>query len=64
VQRPSIAAILLALIPFCGICFSVSLWDRETPVVIGLPFNLFWIIAWVLITPALMSWAYRIEKRR
>jgi hypothetical protein len=54
----------LALIPFFGICFSIALWDRVTPVVVGLPFNLFWIIAWVFITPALMSLAYRIEKRR
>jgi hypothetical protein len=63
-KRPSIASILLALIPCCGICFSVPLWDRVTPVVMGLPFNLFWIIAWVFATPILMSLAYRIEKRR
>jgi hypothetical protein len=54
----------LALVPFFGLCFSVSLWDRVTPVVMGLPFNLFWIIAWVFVTPALMALAYRIEKRR
>jgi Protein of unknown function (DUF3311) len=64
VKRPSIPAIVLALIPFVGVCFSVSLWDRLTPVVMGLPFNLFWIIAWVIVTPALMTLAYRIEKRR
>ncbi len=63
-KRPSIAAILLALIPFIGVCFSVPLWDRVTPVVMGLPFNLFWIIAWVIVTPALMAFVYRIEKRR
>jgi hypothetical protein len=64
VKRPSIAAIVLALIPFIGICFSVSVWDRVTPVVMGLPFNLFWIMCWVVLTPALMAVAYRIEKRR
>jgi hypothetical protein len=27
-RKPSLGAILLALIPFVAICFSVSLWDR------------------------------------
>lgn len=45
-------------------CFSVPLWDRVTPRVLGLPFNLFWIVVWLLLTPALMSIVYRMEKRR
>lgn len=45
-------------------CFSVSLWDRATPVVFGLPFNIFWLLAWILITPVVMSLAYRQERRR
>jgi len=34
------------------------------PVVLGLPFNLFWMLAWACVTPLLMLWAYRIERRR
>ena len=64
VKKPSIWSILLALIPFCGMCFSVRLWDRLTPHVLGLPFNLFWIMAWNTVTPILMYLAYQIEKRR
>jgi hypothetical protein len=64
IKRPSIGSIVLALIPFGGLCFSVSLWDRVTPRVLGLPFNIFWILAWLSLTPALMSLVYRIEKRR
>ncbi len=64
VKKPSIVSILLATIPFCGICFSVALWDRVTPAVLGLPFNMFWMVAWIVATPLLMSIAYRIEKRR
>ncbi len=36
---------ILASIPFLAICFSVPLWDRVYPLVFGLPFNLFWLIA-------------------
>ena len=57
-------ALLLGLIPFLAICFSVALWDRIEPTVFGLPFNLFWLILWTLITPLLMWGAYRFEVPR
>jgi hypothetical protein len=63
-KRPSIGSIILALVPFAGMCFSVPLWDRVTPRVLGLPFSIFWILAWLALTPALMGIVYRIEKRR
>jgi Protein of unknown function (DUF3311) len=64
VHRPCIGAILLGLIPFVAVCFSVSLWDRVYPVVLGLPFNFFWLISWLLLTPVCMWGAYRLETRR
>jgi len=45
-------------------CFSVSLWDRVEPMVFGLPFNLSWLIAWIVLTPLCMAIAYRIEAAR
>ena len=62
-RKPSIGAILLALIPFIAICFSVSLWDRIYPIVLGLPFNFFWLIAWLLLTPLCLWGAYWVEVR-
>jgi hypothetical protein len=64
VRKPSPWSIFLASIPFCGMCFSVALWDRLEPHVLGLPFNLFWIVAWNALTPVLMALVFRIEKRR
>lgn len=63
-RRPSLAAILLGFIPFVATCFTVSLWDRIDPVVLGLPFNLFWLILWLLLTPLFLWGAYRIEVPR
>ncbi len=60
-RRPSPGAILLGLIPFVAVGFTVSLWDRIYPMVLGLPFNLFWLILWILLTPACMWAAYRLE---
>ena len=62
-KKPSLAAILLGLIPFAGMCFSVPLWDRVDPMVMGLPFNLFWLLAWIVLTPVCMWGAYRAETR-
>ena len=63
-KPPSLASILLGLIPFSATCFSVSLWDRIYPIVFGLPFNMFWVILWLFLTPLCMWGAYHIEKIR
>lgn len=56
-----VAVILLGLIPFAAICFSVSLWDRIHPLVLGLPFNFFWLIMWALLTPLCMWASYVLQ---
>jgi hypothetical protein len=60
-KRPSLGSILLGLIPFAGACFSVALWDRVYPMVLGLPFNFFWLISWLLLTPLCLWGAYRLD---
>ena len=62
-KRPSLGALLLGLIPFFAVCFSVSWWDRVYPMVLGLPFNFFWLILWLFLTPVCMWGAYRLETR-
>ncbi len=63
-KRPSLGAILCGLIPFVAVCFSVPLWDRIYPTVLGIPFNFFWLISWLVLTPLCMWGAYRLEARR
>jgi hypothetical protein len=63
-KRPSAGAIALGAVPFAAMCFSVALWDRVHPMVLGLPFNLFWLICWIALTPVFMGIAYRLEKPR
>jgi len=62
-QKPSAGALLMGLIPFIAMCFSVAAWDRVSPMVLGLPFNLFWLVLWLLLTPLCMWRAYRLEVR-
>ena len=62
-RKPTLGAVLWGLIPFAGTCFSVSLWDRIEPRVLGLPFSFFWLISWLFLTPLCMWRAYRIEAK-
>ena len=63
-KRPSLGSILLGLIPFAAICFPVVLWDRVYPMILGLPFNFFWLVLWLVLTPLCMWGAYRLEVPR
>ena len=62
-RKPSLGSILFGLIPFVAICFSIPLWDRVYPMLLGLPFNLFWLIAWILLTPLCMWGSYKLEMK-
>jgi hypothetical protein len=61
VKPPSLAALALGAIPFVAMCFSVALWDRIQPMLFGVPFNLCWLILWIVLTPCFLWFAYRIE---
>jgi Protein of unknown function (DUF3311) len=63
-RKPSLAALSLALIPFVAMCFSVPLWDRVDPMLLGLPFNMAWLIAWIVLSSLCMWCVYRIESAR
>jgi hypothetical protein len=63
-KAPSFEALLYAALPFIAMCLTVPVWDRVYPMVVGLPFNLFWLILWTLLTPVCLWRAYRIEAAR
>ena len=64
VRRPSYGALLFGLTPFAAMCFSVSAWDRVDPMVLGLPFNFFWLLSWIVLTPVCLRVAYHLETSR
>lgn len=63
-SKPSLLALLLGLLPFVGMCLSVPLWDRVHPMLLGLPFNLFWLTVWIVLTTLCLWAAYRLESSR
>jgi hypothetical protein len=63
-KQPSMKAVLIGLVPFIGMCLSVPLWDRIYPRVLGMPFNLFWLSMWIVLSSGCMELAHRVEKKR
>lgn len=58
-MSPRAVAAVCAVIPALALTLGVALVDRLEPRILGLPFVLAWIVAWVLLTPAFMWVAYR-----
>lgn len=61
-NRSKYWSVVLAILPFLGMCFSVPLWDRVYPLVLGIPFNMAWLIAWIPLTSLCLWGAYRLGK--
>jgi hypothetical protein len=57
-RRHPVAALVLALIPVVALVAGLPFVNRLQPVVLGLPFLLFWILGWVLVTPIFLTVAY------
>ena len=64
VNKPSPLALALGLVPFIAMCFTVALWDRVEPMILGVPFNLAWLMGWIVLTAVCMAAAYRVEAAR
>ena len=56
-------ALLLGSIPFLMLVFALPFVNRLEPVILGMPFLLFWIMAWVIMTPVILFLAYRLERK-
>jgi hypothetical protein len=56
-------ALRFALIPFLTLVLALPFVNRERPFVFGLPFLLFWIVFWVLLTPFILMAAYWAERK-
>jgi hypothetical protein len=54
---------VLAAIPFVGILAGIFFANRVEPYVLGLPFALFWVVAWVVVSAGLMAIVYRLDTR-
>ncbi|MGM0922239.1 MAG: DUF3311 domain-containing protein [Bacillota bacterium] len=52
---------LLGLVPFIGMLGLLPIVNRVTPYVLGVPFILFWIVMWVLLTSGIMLLIFKLD---
>jgi uncharacterized protein DUF3311 len=52
----------LAVVPAIGMLGGVPFANRVRPYVLGLPFLLFWVTAWVVLTSAIMWLIYALDR--
>ena len=55
--------LVIAFIPALALVAGLPFVNRLEPVVLGLPFLLFWILGWVLATPLFLAAAYLVAAR-
>jgi hypothetical protein len=53
----------LGILPFIMLVLAIPFVNTVEPVVLGLPFLLFWIVLWVLLTPICLFLVYRFEPK-
>ena len=53
----------LAALPFLGVLVGIFFANRVEPYVLGLPFALFWVTLWVVLTAVIMATIYHLDHR-
>ncbi|MFL6556157.1 MAG: DUF3311 domain-containing protein [Bacillus sp. (in: firmicutes)] len=51
----------LALIPFIGLLGGVPFANKVTPYIFGMPFVLFYIVLWVVLTSGIMAIIFKLD---
>ncbi len=51
----------LAVLPFLAMLVGPFFVNRVTPTILGMPFLLAWLVAWILLTAAIMAIIFRFD---
>ena len=52
---------LLGVLPFLGFFVGIIFANRVEPYVLGMPFILFWVVLWVVLTAVVMGAIYALD---
>ncbi|AMW98000.1 DUF3311 domain-containing protein [Rummeliibacillus stabekisii] len=52
---------LLALIPFVGLLGGIPFANKVTPYVFGMPFLLFYVVLWVVLSSGIMAIVFKLD---
>lgn len=52
---------LLLWIPFIGMCLCIPIANKIEPYILGLPFLLFWITLWMVLSSLILVIVYKLD---
>ena len=52
---------VLLIIPFIGMCVLLPVADRIEPYILGVPFLLFWIVLWMILSSVVLLIVYILD---
>nr|WP_285877000.1 DUF3311 domain-containing protein [Fictibacillus phosphorivorans] len=52
---------MLLLIPFIGLCVLLPLANRIEPYILGMPFLLFWVVLWMILSSVTLLIVYKLD---
>ncbi len=53
----------IAAVPFVGVLVGMFFANSVEPYVLGLPFAMFWVVMWVVVSSGQMAVVYRLDAR-
>lgn len=53
----------LMLLPFLGILGGIPFANKVTPYILGMPFILFWLVGWVIMTSVIIGIVYHFDPK-
>ena len=54
----------LTALPFLGVLVGIFLVNTVEPYVLGMPFAMFWLVLWVVLTAGIMALVGALDRRR
>jgi hypothetical protein len=60
-RREGVMFRALALLPFLAMLIGPFFLNRVTPFILGMPFLLAWLVAWILLTAAIMAVIFKLD---
>ncbi|MCD4838928.1 MULTISPECIES: DUF3311 domain-containing protein [Neobacillus] len=52
---------VLLIIPFIGMCVLLPIANRIEPYILGMPFLLFWIVLWMVLSSLVLFIVYKLD---
>jgi Protein of unknown function (DUF3311) len=54
---------ILSMVPFIGLLVFLPLVNKVEPFTLGMPFNMFWMVMWTILSSVILGIMYKLDPR-